>query len=954
MALANVGSSGAWSEIQNVILNHFKDSTVQLIPENGGKLTQTIFAKCIILHCVIITLDLHKLESKILNKTNELHKTDYLARQLIKEQTLVQNSNISMNQRYTLTDLVLISDFVFPTNGTIRNPILKTIPESLGIERNRKHPTIIISSLPNQPPAGFSKLTAWPVVTPVTSAILLFVDVSTNSLSIGFVPCTGYTATCKLLLPLLVPLAFKSVPVSATSSMKNLVAFWHQLNSDIRIETEAKRKRKRCPTFASYHRIPVSKFDFEHCKIYEAYFNLTILQLLSLFSAEKQIENFPQSIAETLNRTDYELISTELFLKTMHYSSKEQRMPKSLVDMYIDIVRQSYFISDIPENQIDSLQSLSHNNFTFMGFYARPGHNDSNSLHHILNDILGAGMSFKSFKFNRFVIICERDCFGEIGFFGQQTFIRKVPNQNNIGLRSLRFWFQREPLFSTVPFSKFLASFAQSGLYEFLVTRVVKLRKLKLLRSLKNPKAIKLSNGIETTKYPNDTFPRRICLLLVPYLLASLQVTHKQEPQINVSFSSYPYSKMLVASNLLKYVEENIHICDYFGGIPFKWNKEKNMLEAKSRFKLKLYGIRFYFALLYKFFVMFQVISTWKNVKMFVITHNVMFISSYILITTCAYAFYKNAHRIASLFNQMIEYELRHCKPGTVDLNNVKGTTLVICMVRMMSITGIFLPTFYHLDMIRNPCFPVYLGYWLSEQCQEGNLGQALSPTWSPVELGTKIGMSLLSYMNWNLLMTGIGFYLNVAVILSGHCIRSYIGQYGQNMRKRFAKQEVIKKDQLQQHTMAFRELQVIAIEYRELYSRTVVVATLLCGTVMQVVCLYNTITVLLKGSKGTDADGSLQIGLNLVYFWCTIVAACGIVVFMGILADVYSVAKNVHQEIASTVALKRSKWFCRFLRSCPILRIYLGGSNFLDELTPLTCEDFAIDQTVGLLLLKN
>jgi len=71
-----------------------------------------------------------------------------------------------------------------------------------------------------------------------------------------------------------------------------------------------------------------------------------------------------------------------------------------------------------------------------------------------------------------------------------------------------------------------------------------------------------------------------------------------------------------------------------------------------------------------------------------------------------------------------------------------------------------------------------------------------------------------------------------------------------------------------------------------------------------------------------------------------------------GMLADVYSVAKKVHAEMSGTVALKKSKWFVRLLKSCLVLRVFLG-SNFLDEMTPLTCEDIAIDQTVGLLLLK-
>ncbi|CAL8140564.1 unnamed protein product [Orchesella dallaii] len=346
---------------------------------------------------------------------------------------------------------------------------------------------------------------------------------------------------------------------------------------------------------------------------------------------------------------------------------------------------------------------------------------------------------------------------------------------------------------------------------------------------------------------------------------------------------------------------------------------------------------------------MFQVISTWKQAKMVVITHNVMFIGSYVVISINGYVFHKQADLVATLFNSLIDFEQRHYN-GKFS-TNVKGSLLIIFMLRMMTATGILMPTLYHLDIIRNPCFPVYLGYWLSDQCEDGKLGHALPATWSGIELGTKIGIAFCSYLNWNLLMTGIPFFVSIAYTLHGHCCRSYIYQYGQNMRKMSTSFDS-RHNRARTQTKAFRELQIIGILHREVYSSYALPVSMICCISMQIVCLFNTITVLLK-ENGKETEEDLQIGLNLVYLWCTFVAASAILVLFGILADVYKVGRHVHSELNSLFELKRSKRFRRFLKSCPILRVYIGGSNFIDELTPLTAENLAIDQTVSLLLLQ-
>ncbi|CAL8136658.1 unnamed protein product [Orchesella dallaii] len=314
---------------------------------------------------------------------------------------------------------------------------------------------------------------------------------------------------------------------------------------------------------------------------------------------------------------------------------------------------------------------------------------------------------------------------------------------------------------------------------------------------------------------------------------------------------------MLLSSNLLKAIRENISLCDYFGGIPFKWNKISNRMEVRSEKALKIYGVRLYLAFLYKLLVIVQVVYTWKKVTMSVVIHNVMFVVSYIMIGTAGYVFYIYAHASAGFFNNMVEYEERHYTGKHISKSDLKGSWVATWMVRLMTSTGLVTPVLYHVAIIGNPCFPIYLGYFLCDQCNNDRLGQASTPTWSAKELGTKIGIMLLSYVNWNLLMTGAWQKEN------------------------------------------------------------------------------------------------FQIGLNLLYFWCAFVAMFMIVVIFGMLADVYCKAKQVDEDMNGTVSLKRNKWFRKFLKSAPVLRVYLCGTNFLDEMTPLTCEDFAIGQTVSILLLK-
>jgi len=148
---------------------------------------------------------------------------------------------------------------------------------------------------------------------------------------------------------------------------------------------------------------------------------------------------------------------------------------------------------------------------------------------------------------------------------------------------------------------------------------------------------------------------------------------------------------------------------------------------------------------------------------------------------------------------------------------------------------------------------------------------------------------------------------------------------------------------------LTFRELQILSIDYKHLNASYYQGMHTLSVIVIGVVCTYSSILWAQDLAAGAD-----QLGLNLLYLWCMFVTMLGTVFIYGTLADVYKMSKRVKQEMNGKVEFRRNKWFKRVLVTCPSIRIYIGGSNFWDELTPLTLEDFVIDKVVSLLLLQE
>jgi len=154
--------------------------------------------------------------------------------------------------------------------------------------------------------------------------------------------------------------------------------------------------------------------------------------------------------------------------------------------------------------------------------------------------------------------------------------------------------------------------------------------------------------------------------------------------------------------------------------------------------------------------------------------------------------------------------------------------------------------------------------------------------------------------------------------------------------------------EKTQKKFLEFRELQLMAIQYRLIYSKYFLNVNTVSIIILAVLCLYNSITAAVE-----DGEGSKQLGLSILYFWCAIASALVLLIDYGILGDVHAFSEKALKELKSKIELKQSKWCSKFLKSCPVIRVYIGGSNYFEKLTPLNLWNFVVDQTVSLLLLN-
>ncbi len=242
--------------------------------------------------------------------------------------------------------------------------------------------------------------------------------------------------------------------------------------------------------------------------------------------------------------------------------------------------------------------------------------------------------------------------------------------------------------------------------------------------------------------------------------------------------------KLLGENGLLKDVKINLRILNKYATLPFQLNETTNQLEMKSQRKLNILRIQLIIAALYLSIEFIQNYQVLKGSSLSVITQSILFFAVGVLIFSCQLVNYVKLPGIVQLWNDIIQLEQNFSKYFQTTKvepkqNLVVSNLYLRCIIYLGTFTGATLTSLFAIDILRNPCFPAYPGYWLSIQCEDVKLGYYLEPTWSLVEVLVKVGIALDMSLIWGPLLSGCCFQILLQYVVEGHCFRVNTAELG-------------------------------------------------------------------------------------------------------------------------------------------------------------------------------
>ncbi|CAL8128516.1 unnamed protein product [Orchesella dallaii] len=245
-------------------------------------LSGSLFHQCILLNCILISFDFIRLEQHFKNLEGDVSRiqkvrvcdichnyTVYYADIMFKDRAfrwiLQSNWKISIKQRFTSKDLLLVSDSIFSSKrfGHV----------SLQIEIDREYrfipikiPTVVLleTSLTPENILEVDKSTRI-IFSEMTSALLIFVYSDLKFVSIGCFTCEQFVKHySKLKYAPMYPVTFQPLPI-AIGTFENLEKHWRNLHSKLQFTNNENNMDQNCFLTSS------SKTD-ETCETYKSLF----------------------------------------------------------------------------------------------------------------------------------------------------------------------------------------------------------------------------------------------------------------------------------------------------------------------------------------------------------------------------------------------------------------------------------------------------------------------------------------------------------------------------------------------------------------------------------------------------------------------------------------------------------------------------------------------------------
>jgi hypothetical protein len=383
--------------------------------------------------------------------------------------------------------------------------------------------------------------------------------------------------------------------------------------------------------------------------------------------------------------------------------------------------------------------------------------------------------------------------------------------------------------------------------------------------------------------------------------------------------------------NLLSEFLLAVRICDIFGNIPLRWNQLSQKFTVKPLRFLKFNKFLYNLAIINTLIVGLQTILFWETSSKLASMFAMLMICGYSTALFSTFSTYKWPTLLCSLLNSMISFENRW-KFEYQKANRIIGKLICACAL------GSHMQIPLSLGVFVVPCMPVFPGFWILKECR------ATQSTFqnSSYLLNTlvKVFIAVFTFCGCHSTILTTCMFQLCLIFLQGYNFAKYTKGYIQAVQQQLklnGSREVLWAIQV------FRELQLMVTTYhRQLTSRSVLIGFVLIGPVVQIMANYILIQ-LIRGKSQLPTAFIINLGAMAFVTFCILFQAT------GFLSMVYQESKDIQKELRRNA---RNKGFRRFCRSCPVLKVSLGGSgNFFEPDTSLNVEQFSMNQTINLLL---
>lgn len=178
--------------------------------------------------------------------------------------------------------------------------------------------------------------------------------------------------------------------------------------------------------------------------------------------------------------------------------------------------------------------------------------------------------------------------------------------------------------------------------------------------------------------------------------------------------------------------------------------------------------------------------------------------------------------------------------------------------------------------------------------------------------------------------------------MLQPYCIMNYLRLFTHKLSSQTMGR--FKSNEMEKLLAMYREIEILVANFNGFHAGVLIVSYVVDCSTAFITSLY---TIL-----------GLYKTMPLV-----VLIQCGVLVFDvtaavkdfdgGYKSGVFMVSKRVKAMVKSDKKLMGEKLIRKHVQSWRTLRIYLGSSNYFDELTPLALMSFSISNTISLLLLQ-